>query len=100
MKPKPNFPGKVRGQVISSEKFVRTSGFLYVEKDEETIAIPIKKKQIFIYWVWDGNVWLSKSEWDILNPLIIKKSNKFPSKNDFDDSGNIIPARLRNTNRI
>lgn len=103
---KPSFPGSVRGQVISRVTKAKKPSKVRIEKkirdefgieETEQVCISVRKNVDTVLWVWDGFAWITPKEFEAQKPQgkVFNLGGKFPSKNDFDGSGNLLPKYRR-----
>lgn len=92
---KPSFPGTVRGQAISRKTKSPKSSRVQIKKkneheEEEQVTIYVRHNIEVVEWIWDGMEWVTPDVFKAQKPTgkIFDLGGKFPSKNDFDASGN------------
>lgn len=62
---KPEFRGSFVGQIVYSEKLVKTGRRVFVEQpDGSTAVFPVREKRGVTHWVWDGSEWIRGDRWE------------------------------------
>jgi hypothetical protein len=76
---KPEFRGSFIGQIIYSEKLVRTGkSFFKEDKEGNTMRFPIREKRGITHWVWNGEDWIRGDIWEADMARRRKKGFKKP----------------------